>query len=345
MWQGDVFLQRLYEAAEQERKQRYGQLPDADRRERLKQAFRSMLGEFEPNDSHQPVLLEQVQCDGYRRERVELSAAPGLAFAAYVLIPDGLERPAPGVLAIHGHGYGSRQITGMLPDGSSNVQNPGGHNNFAIELVKRGMAVIAPDVIGFGERLLASDMQAESGVRPNNSCDTLAKHMLMYGKTLAGLRVWEARKALDYLLSRPETASGGAGVMGFSGGAVIASAAAIVDERLHAAVLTGFPNTFQDSIMAVRHCIDNYIPGILLHAELPELLGLLAPRPLFLQSGEHDPIFPKEGFRQAVRHVQHIYSSEGASGQFRSELFSGGHEVNGTLSYDWLAETCFRLSR
>ena len=91
---------------------------------------------------------------------MELSATPGLSFAAYVLIPDGAKSgQLPGVLAVHGHGYGSREIVGLLPDGAEDHGEPNIHQHFAVQLVKRGMVVIAPDVVGFGERRLDADLQ------------------------------------------------------------------------------------------------------------------------------------------------------------------------------------------
>ena len=60
----------------------------------------------------------------------------------------------------------------------------------------------------------------------------------------------------------------------------------------YGAVLAGYPNTFKDSIMAMRLCMQLH-PGILNHAESPEWLGLICPRPLFLESGTHDRIFPR----------------------------------------------------
>jgi len=74
------------------------------------------------------------------------------------------------------------------------------------------------------------------------------------------------------------------------------------------------------------------------HAELPELIGLVAPRPLFLESGERDPIFPVEGFRRAVAEISEIYEAEGAGDALAIDLFSGAHEINGGRAYDWLKE-------
>lgn len=339
MWNGDSLLEKLYNEAISRHQERSGQELREERRTKLRAALRDAIGQFDPNPSYVPKLLERVQCDGYVRERVELSATPELAFAAYILIPDVAKENMPGVLAIHGHGYGSREIIGLLKDGSPDEAEPGIHQHFAVQLVKRGMVVIAPDVIGFGERRLLSDLALDDDAP--NSCHKLSTQLMMLGKTLTGLRVAEALEALRYLASRPEVDADRMGLMGFSGGGLIGYIAAVLEDRVSATVLTGFANTVKDSIFAVRHCLDNYTPGLLLHAELPELIGLIAPRPLFLESGEHDPIFPVAGFRKAAAEIQAIYEAEGAADKLESDVFPGAHEISGLLGYDWLRRTLY----
>ncbi|MGM0880167.1 MAG: dienelactone hydrolase family protein [Bacillota bacterium] len=337
MWNGDVFLEKLYdEAISLHRNQSRVGLPN-ERRSKLKEALRGAIGSFEPNAGHAPKLLERVECDGYIRERVELSATPGLTYGAYVLLPSNVKGPLPGVLALHGHGYGSREIVGLLKDGSPDEGTPGIHQHFAVQLVKRGMAVIAPDVIGFGERRLLADL-AENPDAPS-SCYRLSTQLMMLGKTLTGLRVTEALKAFNYLASMPEVDADRIGLMGFSGGALIGYVAAVMEARISATVLTGFTNTIKDSIFAVHHCIDNYTPGLLIHAELPELIGLIAPRPLFLESGDKDPIFPVDGFLKAAADIQAIYEAEGAGAKLETDLFPGVHEISGRRAYDWLKDS------
>ncbi|WP_054028432.1 dienelactone hydrolase family protein [Bacillus sp. FJAT-28004] len=337
MWNGDSYLTKLYdEAIARHQNLRTLQLRN-ERRPKLKSALRELMGQFESNPAHTPKVLERVQCDGYIRERVELSATPGLSFAAYVLIPSDVKGPLPSVLALHGHGYGSREIVGLLKDGSPDLAEPGIHQHFAVQLVKRGMVVIAPDVIGFGQRRLEADLALNPDV--SSSCYRLSTQLMMLGKTLTGLRVTEALKTFNYLSTRKEVDANRIGLMGFSGGGLIGFVTAVLEARINATVLTGFANTVQDSIFAVHHCIDNYTPSLLVHAELPELIGLIAPRPLFLESGENDPIFPMAGFRKAAADIQAIYEVEGAGDKLLTDVFPGEHEISGRLAYDWLKRT------
>lgn len=337
-WRADSLLEQLYISSLKRIEQERLQMLPSERKIYLKETLERLIGSFEPSGKCEATIIERVVCDGYVRERVELSAVSGLSFAAYVLIPDGYEQTTiPAVLAVHGHGYGSREIVGLNFDGTVDENPPGIHQHFALQLVKRGLLVIAPDIVGFGERLLEGDL-TEDGLAPS-SCYKMSTQLLMLGKTLTGLRVMESRLVLDYLASRPEVDAERLGIMGFSGGGLISYITAALDERLKAVVLTGFTSTFKESIIAVDHCICNHIPDILLYAELPEWIGLIAPRALFLESGEHDPIFPKQGFLQSVEDIRKIYEAENAANQLSSDLFPGVHEISGRYSYDWLAET------
>ncbi|OMF74196.1 dienelactone hydrolase family protein [Paenibacillus glucanolyticus] len=337
MWEADTLLEHMYNEAMRGAKDRQASMSSSERKLLLKQVLRQLIGEFEINANHKPVLLERVPCEGYVRERVELSAVPGVSYAAYVLIPDGSQgKTMPAVVAVHGHGYGSREIVGLGEDGSTDTDQPGIHRHFAVELARRGMVVIAPDVAGFGERRLMADLARDPD--SPNSCHRLSTQLMMHGKTAAGLRVAETLGAVGHLAERPEVQPGRIGIMGFSGGGLISFLCAALDERIRAAVLAGYPNTFKDSIMEIRHCVCNYIPGILNHAELPEWLGLMAPRPLFLESGTHDPIFPAAGFNAAVDRLREIYRREGSEEKLQTDLFPGAHQISGRHSYDWLFE-------
>ncbi|MGG1518573.1 alpha/beta hydrolase family protein [Paenibacillus oryzisoli] len=336
MWQPDTSLEQLYEVHEHRRRERRLKMGEPAYSNWLRDRLAASLRmEVEAEEALRPLPLEAAELDDHIRERVEFSTVWGLRVPAYVLKPKGLTAPAPAVLAIHGHGYGSRQIAGMNPDGSPHTGPHDLHGNYALELVRRGFVVLVPEVIGFGDRRLAADQQA--GKVGNSSCQTLASHLAMYGVSLAALRVTEAVKALDLLATLEGVDPTRIGCFGFSGGGLIAAYTAAIDERIRATVLCAFTNTFKDSIMRVPHCIDNYLPGVLTYAELPELLGLLAPRPLFIASGEDDPIFPVDGVRKALAFLEERYAALGASGSLGSHLYAGVHEVNGSQAYSWLA--------
>lgn len=306
-------------------------------RKKLAEGLTQRLGGFPDRPAQlQPRLLERTECSGYIRERIEITTYEGLRMPLYLLIPAQLTSPAPAVLAIHGHGYGSREIVGLMPDGAGREGDPGLHKDFAVSLVKQGFVVAAPELLGFGDRRLQEDL--DSGEPGRNSCFRLSSALLMAGQTMAGYRIYETMRALDYLESREEADSGRTGIMGISGGGLVAGFTAALDERISCAVVSGYANTFAGSILTRNHCLDNYIPGILLEAEMPDLLGLIAPRALFLESGDADHLFGPDGAREALARLQLIYSAASSDGGVEADFFAGGHEIHGGPAYAWLRQ-------
>ncbi|SER51744.1 Dienelactone hydrolase [Gracilibacillus ureilyticus] len=305
-----------------------------ERKLTLKMNLLNLLGDFsdleEEKVAFQPEILEIKEFGEYTRELIILPVTDVLEIKMYVLTPNNDKETYPSVLALHGHGYGVKEIVGLKADGTEDEGIPGIHQHFAVQLVKRGLKVFAPEVIGFGERMLTRDV--EQGKQ--NSCEAMATNLLMEGKTLAGLRVWEARQVLNYIEGRQDTEPGRIGMMGFSGGALVTAYTAALDPRVKATVLTGFTNTFKGSIMSMRHCIDNYVPGILNYAELPEWIALIAPRGLFVEAGINDPLFPNKHVKEAITVLEEAYQSRPE--KFSYDMFEGGHEISGRKAYDWL---------
>ena len=269
MWSADQYLEFLYKEAVHTHTTSYS----TSWQKNMKIKFRKLLGGFEDNyEALNPVLLEKSNMGNYWRLRVEITTISPLRMPVYVLIPKMKSKEKlPAVLAIHGHGYGSKEAVGLNPDGSFR-EDSGYHKEFAIELLNKGIVVVIPELIGFGNRKLQADHGV--GLPTDNSCYRIASQLLLVGKTLAGLRVQECRRVIDYAQSLGDVDEASIGCMGISGGGLVAAFTSILDERIKATVISGYTNTFKGSIMDRRHCLDNYIPGILTHTEMPDLIGL-----------------------------------------------------------------------
>ncbi|WJH33593.1 alpha/beta hydrolase family protein [Paenibacillus sp. CC-CFT747] len=305
-------------------------------RERLRQRFLERLGGF-PGECAllDPRLLEERDCGDYTLQRIEITTYAGLRMPVYLLIPKHSEEQAlPAVLALHGHGYGSKEIVGLSPDGEMESTEESYQKNFAVSLVLRGFLVAAPEILGFGDRRLRQE--AKEGA--SHSCHSLSTYLLHMGLTMAGHRVYETIRVLDYLLSRGDIDPGRIGCMGISGGGLTAGFAAALDDRIQASVVSGYVNTFQSSILSIHHCVDNYVPGLGAIAEMPDLIGMIAPRPLLIEAGDRDPIFPVGAVHEAYGQLTRIYRLLGAEDRLALDLFEGDHRINGTVAYDWLVQ-------
>lgn len=346
-WNPDRFLAYLYE---KERPAYRFQASSQDEwktwQKSLRDAFADVLGlpripRLSAADS-QVEWLEDVQLDGYRRQRISLPICPELDSPIYiltpsdaVLVPGGSTARRPVVVAIHGHGYGSRDLVGLRPDGV--MREPGDdkgyQKDFALELVRHGFVVLVPEVVGFGDMRLSEDMKERPGT---SSCHRLTTNLEMMGLTLGGLRVFQIQKILDYLETRDDLDTRRIGCMGISGGGLVCAFAAALDDRIKASVVSGYTNTFKSSVLAIPHCIDNFFPNLVRVAEMPDLIGLIAPRPLLVESGTEDAIFPVAAVREAYAQLEKIYGLLDAGEKLDLDLFPGDHQIGGVKAYPWL---------
>ena len=338
----DAFLGQLLNQCERVRAQT--QESGISKSDHLRVALEELLGDFgkdrPPLDSF---LLERVELNEAIRERVAFTTLHGLRMTAYVMIPKRLEQgeKRPAVLLWHGHGHGSRSLVGLEADDSSAHPTGKPSDNLALEFARRGLVALAPEIVGFGDRRLERDLRKNPEIR--NSCFNLSVSLLMTGKTAAGLRTYEGLRAMDYLISRDEVDPTRVGNMGHSGGGMVASLSAALDLRVKASVIGIYPNTYRDSILSMQHCLCNYIPGVLNHAEMPDLLSLLAPRHLFIEAGIHDAIFPVSATEYCISELKRVYHTHGIDERLGSHLFEGKHEVCGERSIDWLSNVLTEL--
>jgi hypothetical protein len=125
--------------------------------------------------------------------------------------------------------------------------------------------------------------------------------------------------------------------MGISGGGTATLFSAALDPRIRVAMVSGYLNTFRDSIGSLAHCIDNYVPGILNWAEMYDIAGLIAPRALFVESGERDNIFPIAASVESFSKVRDVYKTFNATDRIEHEVFPGEHSFWGRRGIPFVA--------
>ena len=286
-----------------------------------------------------PRLLETRAEAAYTRQWVAIQTMPGEFMPVFVLIPhlQGDARLKP-VIALHGHGtWGAEAIIGDSTNPAITEFNHRMNYDYAGQLAKRGYMVFAPDLRGFGPRLEDPDQREADDPAWISSCYSVSVNALLLGKTLLGMRVYDVMRLIDYIQTRPETSVESLGCVGLSGGGMLTLFTTALDERITCAVVSGYFNTFRASIMSIHHCLCNFVPGLVKVAEMADIAGLVAPRPLLIESGTQDSIFPVEATREAYAELQKIYAEFGATERLDIDIFEGEHSWSGTKAYDWLA--------
>jgi dienelactone hydrolase len=301
----------------------------------LRAKVTELLGGFPPRTPLQPQTIEIRQFPNYSRERILYQGRSGVAVVGYLLIPAAKQAPHAIVIAIPGHGRGVDDIVGIDAHGRDRTDKPGYQHDFAIQAVEHGLAVFAIEPMGFGYR---RDEITRAKSAESTACQPAAGSALLLGETMIGWRVWDVMRAIDWIGTRPELDAARIGCMGISGGGTCTLFSAALDVRIKAAFVSGYLNTFRDSIMSVSHCIDNYVPGILNWAENYDIAGLIAPRPLFSEGGDRDPIFPVAATRESYARAKRVYEVFGASSRVQQEIFEGDHMFHGVRGLPFLAD-------
>ncbi len=88
----------------------------------------------------------------------------------------------------------------------------------------------------------------------------------------------------------------------------------------------------------MSHCACNFMPGLHKFGEIYDLGGLIAPRPLLVEAGDYDPIFPIGSVKKSVARTRKIYKLFGAERGLETDYFEGDHQISGRRAYDFLME-------
>jgi dienelactone hydrolase len=267
--------------------------------------------------------LESVECAGYRRDKVVFDTEDTMSVPAYLLVPDGRIEPGPAVLACHGHGPGKTQAVGLEHTDAPN-------SDYALQLVQAGFVVLAPDLRCFGER---QDWNPED----HYACDTNLVHAVMAGQNPLAQNIWDLRRCLDVMAAHALVDPDRLGMAGLSYGGTVTLFTAALDERVAAAVVSGYFSSWAESHkMPWNMCGSQVVFAMLGHLEHEDLGALIAPRPLLIESGTEDYLFPVAAASESVRRTRLVYDAQGAGDALEHDIFEGEHQWHGTEAIPFL---------
>jgi dienelactone hydrolase len=277
-------------------------------------------------------VLQSSDLGDHIREKLVYRTDRHSIVPAYLLRPKGLDpgETRPGVVCAHGHvalNKGKEAVAGATEESGTE----GCGDDYARRIVRMGYVAIVPDWRAFGERY---DRSLIRGRDPCNVCQNSASWL---GYNLLALDVHDARVALDLLQALEVVDSSRLGMVGLSYGGRVTTFTAALDERIRVAVVSGALNLFVERISARGSCGSQVVPGLLRWGDIPEVLGLIAPRALFIERGKRDELLPEEYFTEGYERVKHVYESSGSPEALMKEEFDGGHQFQGGASLKWLA--------
>src|SRR5499426_1408523 len=289
----------------------------------------SLLGDL-PFNHHPkpPKLIKTEKGDGYTLERLELDLNGIEPVPAMLLIPNKLQKPAPGLLYIHWHG-------GTYPVGKEELLR--GQKvlpAYAPVAAEKGIVTLAIDSWCFGERMRDKDGR-------NGEWDAF-KNMIWHGQVLFGMMIFDEHRAVDYLVSRPEVDPKRIGAFGLSMGSTKAWWLTALDPRIKLCVDLCCMTDFDELIKANNlkgYGIYYYVPSLLKHFSTAQINELIVPRAHLSMNGRNDALTPPAGVERVRDYLAPLYQKYGMAEDCRIELFDCGHEElpeMRRITLDWM---------
>jgi cephalosporin-C deacetylase-like acetyl esterase len=209
--------------------------------------------------------------------------------------------------------------------------------NFAM----KGFVALAYDPIGQGERVQAYDRR----LGPMHPAWAGEQHLqagaqsLLVGESFARYRIWDAKRALDYLVSRPEVDAERIGCTGCSGGGALTTYISALDPRIKVAApacwMSSYRVLFSGPVGDSEQSLPYFLSSGLDQADYVELF---APKPWMIVSTIED-FFPLEGARQIYEEARHWYRLYGAEDRVAWAVGPGEHGTPKPVRervYEWM---------
>lgn len=252
--------------------------------------------------------------------------------SACVLIPAG-KMPAagwPAVLLLHDHGArfekGWRKVIGDNPEPYYHGMAVGD------SLAAHGYVVYCADALYWGSR--------RSALTQRQFSDSTGGAGEWYARVLA-----DDRSGVDYLCSLPYVDSTRIAVAGFSYGAFRAWNLAAEEPRICACIAAHWmttlaQNRYNDSwLCMVRKGIYPAGKEELAQGgwqEFCQVAAMIAPRPLLLQYGLKDKLFPVAAVDSCVQYIDSVYQSFESRGEKAARLTIEPYDCNHEMTYEHL---------
>lgn len=289
--------------------------------------------------------------DAICRYHVLLRTEPDITLSAYLLVPTSANAGTPVFLCPPGHnGAGKYTVAGVRGARAIEESIEKYNYDFGWQLACLGYVAFCPDVRGFGERREELEDTKTLPLAMKGDCYWLAHMGEPIGIPVLGMLSWDLMRCVDFL--KEYTISEDARwnpdriiAFGFSGGAMQSLYLSALDERIHAAFLSGYMYGFRDSLLRMnRNCSCNYVPHLMEHFDMGDIASLIAPRRLMIQSCREDRLAGVRGLTNVQEQVDIIranYAVIGNTENVQQDIEDGPHHLDTRQLQDiakWLAE-------
>jgi dienelactone hydrolase len=246
----------------------------------------------------------------------------GYFVPGYITLPkDHKGEKLPLCICLQGHSTGMHNSVYMNYDRTPMTEESkdyvaDGDRGFCNRAVKEGYVAVCIEQRYMGLTGTYKEKPGCSGLQSMAS--------LLMGRSGIGCRVWDVMRTIDALEKNLDYVDTENTVcMGNSGGGTATFYASCIEKRIKYSMPSCAFCTYKDSIVDIRHCACNYIPGIALDFDMGDLAGLIAPRNLVIVNGAVDKIFPEFGVKKAFDVAKTAFDAFG--GKIELVTGDGGH--------------------
>jgi pimeloyl-ACP methyl ester carboxylesterase len=287
-----------------------------------------LLGKLPPRDRAVSAKLVSSEDRGsYTLEKLVLDLNGEEAAPAYFASPKGASGKRPTVLFNHSHGGGYTIGKTEFIEGREYLGKPA----YAEFLTSLGYNALCFDAWIFGERSGRTELD-------------MYKEMIWNGRVLWGMMVYDALKAVDYLVTRPDVDAQRIATVGMSMGSSTAQWLGALDPRVKVIVdiccLTDWHTLVQVGGLR-KHGIYYYVPDLLNHFTTGQMNALIAPRAHLSLAGNQDELTPVAGLEKVDRELRQVYAAAGHPENWQLLRYDGGHLENPEMREQirrWLVE-------
>jgi dienelactone hydrolase len=252
----------------------------------------------------------RIAGDGFTIEKVAFDSLPRFVVTGNLYVPASPGKHA-GVLFPLGHWDQGKPAAQLI----------------ASNLARKGFVVLAYDPVGQGERQQAYDARMGRSLAGGSVEQHLLNgaQSLLVGESFARYRIWDAKRALDYLVSRPEVDPERIGCTGCSGGGTVATYISALDDRIKVAAPACYNNTWRFLFTGPTGDSEQSFPGFLeAGLDQADYLELFAPKPWLIASTQED-FFKPEAARPVYEEARRWYGLFDAEDRVKWVVGPGGH--------------------
>jgi dienelactone hydrolase len=303
-------------------------------RNKVKETLNNLLGKI----PERPEILKvktvyREEKNGYILEKFLIDNEIDSWIPGYLAIPLNAKGKVPVIIGLHGHSSSKENIFGFDSNTAQDVM---------ALLISNGYAVMAIDSYFNGERRgMGPSGESETQAKGSDQELSQFKLNLWFGRSLWGMQIRDEQIALDYLTTRPEIDSERIGVEGMSMGSTRAWWLAALDDRIKAVVGVACFTRYKELIeqrQLKAHGIYYFVPGILNYFDTEAIMGLIAPRPFLVLTGDSDQGSPLSGMIVLENKLNSLYSIYKQNEHFKSIIYKNtGHVYTDDMKMEMLS--------